>query len=239
MYNPTGNNKAFLEYLKERMIFDKPSSDDLKKMLNEKISRIDSLEERIEILREIIKLWQAREINRFDIGRVTDFKNYVEYILAKEEVGKVSVKAVKTIKVQKVEPFDYLFLSGDKKQLASETAKKVLKSFTDNDYLISGKWNCPGGDYKTIAIPFYILRDYFGLITPGRQTGKLLKIWCVGLGIEPGRSFIRNCEKNPEEGKRPTIDYQRKRGEFYKLFEYYFTPIKDLIPLETNKSKKS
>jgi hypothetical protein len=69
------------------MIFNKPSSAELKSMLEKKISEIKSSEERVEILNEIKKLWESRDIDVYYKGGIMDFKNFVEYRIQEEDTG--------------------------------------------------------------------------------------------------------------------------------------------------------
>lgn len=127
----------------------------------------------------------------------------------------------KSTKGRKVKTFEGLF--GQK-----EIAKKVIKILTDNNYLVSGVWSYQVNN-KSIATPFYVLRDYFGLINPdGSPLGTKLKTWCSGMGITANDGFIKNLKKNPEDGKNPTRDYRREQKEFFVLFKSHFTAMNQL-----------
>jgi hypothetical protein len=128
----------------------------------------------------------------------------------------------KSTKGRKVKTFEGLFSQ-------KEIAKKVIKILTDNDCLASGIWNYQGNN-KSVATPFYVLRDYFGLINPDESPiGTKLKTWCSGMGITANPGYIKNLKNNPDtNGKNPTIGYRREQKEFFKLFELHFLPTKQL-----------
>lgn len=132
-------------------------------------------------------------------------------------INKHSIQGKKELK-----SFDSIFTH-------EEHGSKILKILTDEEYLISGTWSY-FGDGKSIATPFYILRDYFGLIKKdGSPLGNKLKIWCSGLGINKTNNQIRNLKNNPDvDGKNPTRKYRMQQKEFFVLFSSHFQPIKQL-----------
>jgi hypothetical protein len=78
----------FLIYIRRTLIFDKPSSADLIRILDNKISDIKSIDARVDLLNEINSLWQSNEIDIYYKGGIMDFKSYVDYRLAQEIIEK-------------------------------------------------------------------------------------------------------------------------------------------------------
>ena len=108
-----------------------------------------------------------------------------------------------------------------------EYSEEVIKILTEEGYLISGKWFYSNYN-KSIAIPFYVLRDYYGLIKDdGSPLGTKLKTWCSGLGIT--YDDVKNLKTNPQDGINPTRKFKMAQKEFFVLFKSHFKPIRELV----------
>ncbi|HEY5125558.1 MAG TPA: hypothetical protein VIK14_17660 [Ignavibacteria bacterium] len=155
-------------------------------------------------------------------GKGTEiFGNYNPYKLMNEYFIKTETEIKKYLPKKnqpekKLKTFERLFIQ-------EEYAVTVIKIFTEEEYLISGKWAYPGNS-KSIATPFYILQDYFRIIkndtTPQRSK---LRIWCNKLGVYPNDDNLKNLLLNPAKGKNPTPKFRQEQKEFYKLFESSFS----------------
>jgi hypothetical protein len=119
---------SFIAYVRRTMIFEKPSSDELKKTLDNKIFEIRSHEERVTLLKAIKKLMESRDIDVYYVGGITDFKSYVEYKIEEESFkSKESWNELyndligKYIKKVNLEDFDEVMnnknISGGKKRI--------------------------------------------------------------------------------------------------------------------------
>lgn len=76
-----GKVNPLITYLRRSMIYEKPSTDELKRMLDEKIAEIKSHEDRVLLLTEILKLRDSRDFDSNYKGGFMDFFNYAEYKL--------------------------------------------------------------------------------------------------------------------------------------------------------------
>jgi len=133
----------------------------------------------------------------------------------------IDKQTVKGGKKKRTKTFQDLFIR-------KEIGDQVIKILIDNGYLTNGKWNYPKGIDKSIATPFYVLQEYFGLIKQHGSLGTKLRIWCAGLGVPAEVNFIRNLKLNPADGKRPTQSFKNERKEFFKIFEYRFKVLNPL-----------
>jgi len=175
--------------------------------------------------------YDFKNLRNFD--KVTEFMGRIGYLMLLFVISEQELYSKKEI-------FQYINKHSrqGKKELKSfdsifaqeEHGTKILKILADEEYLISGTWSY-SGDGKSIATPFYVLRDYFGLIKKdGSPLGNKLKIWCSGLGISKTNDQIRNLKNNPDvDGKNPTEKYRMQQKEFFVLFSSHFQPIKQLV----------
>ncbi len=77
---------SFIAYLKDNMIFNKPSANELKNLVNSKITGIQSSEARVLLLIEVLNLFESRDIDFYYKGGIMDFKYYAEYKLKEAKV---------------------------------------------------------------------------------------------------------------------------------------------------------
>jgi len=165
-------------------------------------------DEQIELIKEISKYNEGRKVLDEARNRLNDIKNLIATSSKQRN--------------KKTETFESIF--NDKNH-----SEKILQIFADNDYLINGKWNFPGGTQKSLATPYNILQDYFGLIKNYTRTPRTkLRIWCKGLGFNPNNNELKNLLNNPANGKNPTQKFKQEQKEFFELFKYKFAPIKQL-----------
>jgi hypothetical protein len=82
--------RPFISYLEENMIFNMPSSDELRSLVNSKLAEIGSSDVKVMFLKEILKLLKSRDIDIYYLGRIMDFKYYAEYQLKEAEFESIN-----------------------------------------------------------------------------------------------------------------------------------------------------
>lgn len=182
-----------------------------------------------------ISLYRSFNINRhidksfFDeqikiIDGLSKLHNLRKGMALIEDERKKIAEQLKQLKKPQKEPktFESLFIQ-------EEYAEKIINIFTAEGYLTSGNWTYPGNNNKSIATPFFVLQDYFGIIKNDTRPARTkLRIWCNRLGVSPNNNNLKSLLNNPADGKNPTLKFKQEQKEFYKLFEPLSHPIKDL-----------
>jgi len=79
------NYSSFIGYLRHKMIFEEPSNDELKGLLDKRILDIKIHEDRMEFLDEIDELKKAPNVDAHYKGIIQDFFDYVKLLIEDEE----------------------------------------------------------------------------------------------------------------------------------------------------------